>query len=222
VVGFQRELLTEKFVDQLGIGTRDRAKKRQEAGRHQDASAIDALFESRDEPRKLLEFCLWHLGWEASDREAEEALFEFQDKHRSEVIWSYNPGAMSLVGYYKLCLKRFCWKEKKKLEKIRQESFDEALSNDRQFTDGSQGDCEEDMRMKDAALRAREEEEGLVLDGIRRLPADDRELLDLYYEQGLPIKDIATRLHKTKGAVKVNLFRIRKHLRRHWNGNNNG
>jgi RNA polymerase sigma-70 factor (ECF subfamily) len=54
---------------------------------------------------------------------------------------------------------------------------------------------------------SRNQKEVLLLEALATLPEDQREALRLRYVEGLPSKDIAARLGKTDGAVRVMLTR---------------
>jgi len=54
---------------------------------------------------------------------------------------------------------------------------------------------------------ARDERQVKLLAGLDKLPADQREALRLRYLEGLPSKEIAARLGKTDGSVRVMLTR---------------
>jgi RNA polymerase sigma-70 factor (ECF subfamily) len=50
---------------------------------------------------------------------------------------------------------------------------------------------------------------------IQDLPASNRDVLLMYYQDGMSIKDIATVTKSTENAVKLNLSRTRKKLKSH-------
>jgi RNA polymerase sigma-70 factor (ECF subfamily) len=54
---------------------------------------------------------------------------------------------------------------------------------------------------------SRDQKQLLLLAALDKLPAEQREALRLRYVDGLPSKDIAQRLGKTDGAVRVMLTR---------------
>lgn len=54
----------------------------------------------------------------------------------------------------------------------------------------------------------------VVTHAVMALEPDDMELLMLFYAQGLRVKEIATVVNKREGAVRVQLHRIRKLLRK--------
>jgi RNA polymerase sigma-70 factor (ECF subfamily) len=58
---------------------------------------------------------------------------------------------------------------------------------------------------RDEALEA-------IAQAVRSLPEDRRELIDLRYRQGMPIEEIARRLGKSEGSVKMLLNRTVKEL----------
>jgi RNA polymerase sigma-70 factor, ECF subfamily len=59
---------------------------------------------------------------------------------------------------------------------------------------------------------SRQGREVLLLEALAKLPADQREALRLRYVESLPSKEIAGRLGKTDGAVRVMLTRALGHL----------
>jgi RNA polymerase sigma factor (sigma-70 family) len=180
----------------------------------QSAADIDALFESRDSARKLLQFCLWYLGADATDCDAEVVLYEFDSKQRLKVIESYRPGAQSLVSYYKLCLQRFCQRRAKQLRKIRGSSYDAALDDGQQFRDETDGQPIDNMLQSEAERRASEKEEARMRNAANRLSSKARQLVQMYYEQDLSMQEIAGRVKSTEGSIKVQMFRIRQQLKK--------
>jgi RNA polymerase sigma-70 factor (ECF subfamily) len=69
----------------------------------------------------------------------------------------------------------------------------------------------------DAAFAEREpqaldEQRSLLRRCLEQLASGSRELLDLRYGSGLPLRDIAGKLDRTEGAVQVALSRVRKWL----------
>lgn len=54
---------------------------------------------------------------------------------------------------------------------------------------------------------SRNQREQKLMEALQKLPEDQREAIRLRYMEGLPSKEIATRLNKTDGAVRVMLTR---------------
>ena len=64
---------------------------------------------------------------------------------------------------------------------------------------------------EEAALLS--ERRPLLQQCMESLPAHLRELVDLRYADGLPLDEVASRLHKSVGAVQMTFVRIRRALR---------
>lgn len=64
-----------------------------------------------------------------------------------------------------------------------------------------------------SGIVARHEEEGILLQALRRLPLDQQITLELYYWEDLPIAEIAIVLDVASGTVKSRLGRAREALR---------
>lgn len=175
------------------------------------ASEIEALLSNRDALRQLLGYCFLNLGDGATHEDAEDALQDFCATSLPKVVDSYKPGPQSLTDYFKLCLKRFCWKRGKQLRRRIKE------------TDSFVGDCELIEERQDsspleklltaAKVREREVYESRLREAISQLPSDGQRLLRLYYVEKLSIPDIATRhLKISESAVKVRLHRLRRRI----------
>lgn len=48
---------------------------------------------------------------------------------------------------------------------------------------------------------------------ISKLSEDEKTLFNMYYVEGLKIKDISKKINKNISAIKIKLFRIRKKLK---------
>jgi RNA polymerase sigma factor (sigma-70 family) len=175
------------------------------------ASAIDALLDNRTSLRALLVFCLYELGPGATYQDAEDALHDFCLLNRQKIIGRYKPGAQSIVTYFKLCLRRFCWKRGRTL-RLRlggSVSLEDVLEL---------GDAHHDSSLRHPVADDAEPSEREVLrERLRKvmgtLTAGDERLLKLFYVENLSIREIATKhLHKSESAVKVQLFRVRRRL----------
>ncbi len=204
---------TEQFVDSSGPDAGEKSERADADAHGRGAGGIDALFESSDALRNLLQLCLWHLGGYATDCDAEVTLYNFDAKHRLKVIRSYKPGKQSLVQYYKLCLIRFCWREGRKLRRMQQESFDAALADGQEFEDENEGQPTDDRLRDEAEWRSSESEKSRMRDAANQLSSADRDLVRMYYHEGLRIKEIAIRTGRKESWIKVKLFRIRGHLK---------
>jgi len=87
------------------------------------------------------------------------------------------------------------------------------------FGDGGEGDEEAAGRplaegLGPDALFQREELRGKVLDAIRALPPEDREVVTLKHMDGLSYREIAEMTGATVSAVESRLFRARQALRK--------
>lgn len=59
---------------------------------------------------------------------------------------------------------------------------------------------------------SRNQREGLLLAALEQLPADQRDALRMRYIENMPSKEIAEKMHRTDGAVRVMLTRSLKRL----------
>lgn len=59
---------------------------------------------------------------------------------------------------------------------------------------------------------SRNHREGLLIAALEKLPAEQRDALRMRYVEGLPSKEIADRMQKTDGAIRVMLTRSLKRL----------
>jgi len=62
---------------------------------------------------------------------------------------------------------------------------------------------------------ARNEELRALADALGRLPADQRQAVELHHLHGLPLAEIAGQMNRSKGAVAALLFRGLRKLREH-------
>lgn len=70
-----------------------------------------------------------------------------------------------------------------------------------------------DLGVSPSTAFAKDEEQKLVLEGLRRLPVDQQILLELYYWQDLKGPDLAKILEVAEATVRTRLFRARQQLR---------
>lgn len=70
---------------------------------------------------------------------------------------------------------------------------------------------EDDYEQKEELLRSLES-------AITTLPDDEQQLLELYYQQQVPIKDIAAKQGKTPNHIAVKMHQIREKIRKIMNG----
>jgi RNA polymerase sigma factor (sigma-70 family) len=116
-----------------------------------------------------------------------------------------------LTDYFKLCLKRFCWKRGKRLRQRIKET--DSFVSDCQLTDVRQDSSPLENLLTATEVEEREACESRLREAIRQLPSDGQRLLRLYYEKKLSIPDIADRhLHISESAVKVRLHRLRRRI----------
>ena len=59
---------------------------------------------------------------------------------------------------------------------------------------------------------SRNHREGLLIAALEKLPTEQRDALRMRYVEGLPSKEIADRMQKTDGAIRVMLTRSLKRL----------
>ena len=64
----------------------------------------------------------------------------------------------------------------------------------------------------------RSAEEQSVLQTLQKLDGEQRQILALFYREGLTIHELAVALDIKPGAAKTRLFRARKEFRKHWEG----
>jgi len=64
------------------------------------------------------------------------------------------------------------------------------------------------------AYTERREQEKEISEAVKKLPGKSREMVVLYYNDGMCYKDIADQMGVTVGDVSVNLFRAKKRLRK--------
>jgi RNA polymerase sigma-70 factor len=69
-----------------------------------------------------------------------------------------------------------------------------------------------DSAFEERPAEGLDEQRGLLRRCLELLASGSRELLDLRYASGLPLREIAGRLDRTEGAVQVALSRVRKWL----------
>lgn len=58
-----------------------------------------------------------------------------------------------------------------------------------------------------------EELDHVIREGVRQLSSNQRRAFDLRYEEGLPIKEVASRLEKSEGTIKTQLHHAHRKLR---------
>lgn len=175
----------------------------------ESAAEIDALLEDRAKLRELVQYSLWDLGPGATFEDAEDALQDFCARHRQKIIDTYKPGAQPPTAYFRLCLQRFCWKRGERLRRERR-NVDPLVID---LTDERQGSDPLRKILSEADQREREARESRLQEAIGHLPIEGQRLLKLYYEEGLPIREIATQhLHISEPATKVRLFRLRDRI----------
>lgn len=155
-------------------------------------AVIDALLEDHNSAKKLIRFCLWHLGNGCTAEDAEDALYEFYSLHRHEVIDTFRPGPQSPEDYFKYCLKRFCWDQGKKIRNSIRNT--ESIEQRREYEeDGSRMEIPipetRERWNPEAKMLAHERERKSEADllrlpkAINRLQPEDRELIRLVYWQ---------------------------------------
>src|SRR5690349_18582735 len=119
--------------------------------------------------------CLFHLGYGASNEDAEDALQDFCATHRQKVIDTYKSGAQSPVDYFKLCLKRFCWRRARQLRRRRIDQ--ESLTNSLQLINGRDDSSPIDKILTEAHQRERDKQESRLVEAVAQLSPDRQNLL---------------------------------------------
>lgn len=169
---------------------------------------VGALLEDRGTLKELLRFCLWNLGSGATPEDAEDALQDFCARNAEKITNTYKPGPQSLKSYFKLCLERFCWKRGKQLRRQKRQS--RLMMKDLSTIALHRDPGPLSRLLADSDGQEPEKIESRLKDAIDKLPPDAQRLLNLFYEEGLSIREIAEKhLHISESAVKVRLTRIR-------------
>ena len=70
------------------------------------------------------------------------------------------------------------------------------------------------MLQSEAERRASEKEEARMRNAANRLSSKARQLVQMYYEQDLSMREIAGRVKSTEGSIKVQMFRLRQQLKK--------
>lgn len=177
---------------------------------------VEALLSNNDSLRKLLRWCLRHLGTAATEQDAEDALQAFCTNRLSHVIVTYKPGSQSLESYIFLCLQRLCWRRAKRLKQRRRREV--PLSDVAPDANGRDGHS--NVPPDQIAAARTYAIDGLVLQEDRatmrsllsNLSASDQEVLSLHYDLELTAAQIGSRLHLSEAAVELRLHRARKKL----------
>lgn len=71
-----------------------------------------------------------------------------------------------------------------------------------------------DLGLSPSKVVAKQEEHGLVLEALRRIPVDQQILLELYYWEQVPGPELARVLEVAPATVRTRLFRARDALRK--------
>jgi RNA polymerase sigma factor (sigma-70 family) len=174
-------------------------------------AAINALLDDRASLRKLVELSLWHLGSGMSNKDAEDALQDFCIYRRQRVIDTYKPGAQSLIDYFMLCLKRFCWKRGKKLRRNKHKA--KMLAHELNVIREHQDSSPVQKMLTEDKERKRDTQRSRLREAMSQLPPCDQLLLLLHHVEERPIREIAARhLGISESAVKVRIHRLRRRL----------
>lgn len=175
-------------------------------------ATVEALLEDRGTLKELLRFCLWNLGSNATPEDAEDVLQDFCVRNGQKITNTYKPGPQSLKSYFKLCLKRFCWKRCRQLQRDRKQT--RLMIRDLNTIALHHDPGPLSRLLTDADCRRRERIESRLQEAIDELSPDGQQLLKLFYEERLSIRVIAEKhLQISESAVKVRLARIRSKLK---------
>lgn len=176
------------------------------------AATVETLLDNRATLKELLRFCLWHLGSRATPEDAEDTLQDFCARYGQKITDTYKPGPQSLETYFKLCLKRFCWKRCKQLQRHRNQT--RLMIKNLNIIAPHRDPGPLTKLLTDADSQQRERIESRLQEAIGELPPDAQRLLRLFYEERLSIREIAeNHLHISESAAKVRLVRIRSKLK---------
>ena len=175
-------------------------------------ATVEVLLGDRGTLKELLRFCLWNLGSRATPEDAEDVLQDFCLRNSQKITNAYKPGPQSLKSYFKLCLKRFCWKRRGQLQRHKKQT---RLMIKDLTTIALHSDPGPLTRLlRDADGQQREKIESRLHEAIGELSPDAQRLLKLFYEERLSIREIAEKhLQISESAVKVRLARIRFKLK---------
>jgi RNA polymerase sigma factor (sigma-70 family) len=174
---------------------------------------VEALLEDRGTLKELLLFCLWNLGSRATPEDAEDVLQDFWVRNGQKITNTYKAGPQSLKTYFKLCLKRFCWKRGRQLQRHKKQT--RLMIKDLNTIALHSDPGPLTRLLTDADRQQREKIESRLQEAIGELSSDAQRLLKLFYEERLSIREIAEKhLQISESAVKVRLARIRSKLKR--------
>jgi DNA-directed RNA polymerase specialized sigma24 family protein len=169
-------------VDAAGPGSSERIAVSALVDESAAASTIDNLIDDRASLKALVNFCLFHLGYGATEQDAEDALQDFCAKRRQKVIDSYKPGSQTVTTYFKVCLKRFCWQKGKQLRQRRR--YQESLKNGVEVVSEREDSSALQKILADADERERESEQSRLVAAIAQLtPAAQNLILVETYDR---------------------------------------
>jgi RNA polymerase sigma factor (sigma-70 family) len=163
----------------------------------------------QDKLEYLLQFTLSKLGYDTQPEDAEDILSDFIAKHLNPVINGYDPiNGCYFWNYFLICLERLCFKKGKRIRDLHQtevplvtinieEEIIEFALTDNNITPEEDIICE---GLSDAINKA----------GV--LSNKEKMAFELFYIEGLSIKEIAEKLSISMPNVKVCLYRVRKKL----------
>jgi RNA polymerase sigma factor (sigma-70 family) len=167
--------------------------------------------------RKMVRWCLRHLGRVATNEDAAEILQEFLAKRLARVVARYEPGAQSLESWVYLCLARFCWKHGKQLKKKRdREPSLATVTGDRDGNNGTIAPKPDEIEAARTDIingLVREEDRVKVHSLLSTLSRQDQEVLRLHYGLELTASQIAAQLNISAAAVDGRLHHARRRFK---------
>lgn len=158
---------------------------------------------------------LRHLGRGATIEDAEDAWSEFNVKELDRVIDSYEPGiegGLRFWAYLELCLKRFCWKEGKRIREHR--SHESPLESQVEIEAGETIEFE----IKDIHTLSPEdqlllkERVRILQQCLNKLSGEDRRVILMHHIDELSFSKIAESLGGSSGALKTRCCRARQEM----------
>ncbi len=176
-------------------------------------AVAESFLEDPGKRKRLLRFCLWHLGRGATAEDAEDALSDFVKDCLPKVCAHYKADKGSFEAYLNTSLRNFCWKRGKELRRKRRveiavEQMSPADGVPADFDDPSPG-C------SPAEMLEQQEERSAVRNAVAMLSAEDEAVILLRYKDELSHAEIGERLNISEGAARTRLHRAQERVRQY-------
>jgi len=173
----------------------------------------------------LLLLAALNLPRSATTEDCEDVVQTFMAKSLDLVLISFDPtrpGAAGVWTYICICLKRFCWKRGAELQErhSREVSIDGSPSSDnvRRALELPDRDLEHNPEQQLLAFERDERKRKELRTALKALSFEEQMLVEEHHLDGRSIADLAAKLGKSKGSIKVELFRARQKLIRSLGG----